>query len=177
MKPGTKPRLRPSVSTFLVQLLSLMPVGSPLSMPMEMAGRPAAAVISAASAGELLGEGHVGGRVVLAAGAHAAGPGGAVVIGLPTAIFLVADLPVLDVGEGGRVVDAEEVQAVVGRQRRWPRGARPNSRPSANWRWSMPWRRTATRCPCRATWCRWASRASRPVRRRLPADCPSRNRA
>ena len=59
-------------------------------------GRPAAAVISAARRRELLGEGNVGRRIVLAAGAHAAGAGGAVVIGLPASVLLVADFPVLD---------------------------------------------------------------------------------
>ena len=58
------------------------------------------------AAGKRLGEGDVGGGVVPGAGARAAGAGGAVVVGLPTAILLVADLPVRDVAEGGGVADA-----------------------------------------------------------------------
>ena len=52
------------------------------------------------------------------AGADAAGTGRAVVIDFPAAVFLVADFPILDVGERGRVIDPQEIQAVVGGQRR-----------------------------------------------------------
>ena len=87
----------PSVRTFFVQLLSDAPVGSPLSMPIEMAGSDLSAVTNAAKVG---GECRVGGRVVVAAGADAAAEsGGAVVIDFPASVFLVADFPILDVRE------------------------------------------------------------------------------
>ena len=82
--------------------------------------------------GELLGERGVGGRVVLGAGADAAGTGRAVVIDFPAPVFLVADFPILDVGERGRVIDPQEVQAVVGRPAAMRPAGWPNSRPSPN---------------------------------------------
>src|ERR1700686_1141577 len=46
--------------------------------------------------GELLGKGDIGGGIVLRPGAPTAGPRRAVVIDLPTTVFLVADLPKFD---------------------------------------------------------------------------------
>ena len=109
-----------------------LPVGS-LAVDADRDGRQAGGAGDLGrQRGELLGEGRIGGRVVLGAGADSAGTGRAVVIDFPAPVFLVADFPILDVGERGGMIDPQEIQAVVGAPAAMRPAGWPNSRPCPN---------------------------------------------